>query len=543
MMGSRLTAIAYPMVVLYLGGSPVVAGLAVFAATAPSLLCYAPAGALVDRWDPRKTMLASEIGRGLAIGAIAWMVATRQATIRLVIMLAVAEEILEVFAMLAERRYTRALVSKKQIRSALVSIEARTHVIVLFGRAIGGALFAVEPFLPFLVDLLSFGASVSSLLAIGKRQKALLKRRKQKKGKSRHRQRVHLMREVNSGLRTVWRDPYIRDASLVAMGMTLVSQALIILFLAQAHSHHLSPMVIGGVLAASGLGGLGGAFASQRLRLPGGWAKAQPAIWAVMLAVLALSGPWRVPCTAIAMMVLGWSGAMANVELDTHIMRSVRPTKLARVTSIDMLLTFLACSFGPVLGGRLSGFAGGQGDESGPAVWVLCGLSVCCALYAFRSRRALMPNGRAVRIGPVLHVLWAWLPRSSRQVWSATAGWGRWVARRPAAAWARWATAARWAAGRLQGLKGLTSGCLRALQAMGQAVDGALAASPGPGPSETDVPGSAVAVAASAQPAAQVASGRSSQLVGPASVRVRAAGKSQVERASALCPARDLALR
>jgi len=278
MMGSALTAIAYPMVVLYLGGSPVIAGLAVFAATAPSLLCYAPAGALVDRWDPRKTMLISEIGRGVAIGAIAWMVATRQATIWLVIMLAVVEEILEVFAMLAERRYTRALVNDKQIRSALVSIEARTHVIVLFGRAVGGALFAVEPFLPFLVDLLSFGASVSSLLALGKRQQAPVKRRK-KKGKSRRRQRVHLMREVNNGLRTVWRDPYIRDASLVAMGMTLISQALIILFLAQAYSHHLSPMVIGGVLAASGLGGLGGAFASQRLRLPGGWAKAQPAIW------------------------------------------------------------------------------------------------------------------------------------------------------------------------------------------------------------------------------------------------------------------------
>lgn len=468
MMGSRLTAIAYPMVVLYLGGSPVVAGLAVFAATAPSLLCYAPAGALVDRWDPRKTMLASEIGRGVAIGAIAWMVATRQATIWLVIMLAVVEEILEVFAMLAERRYTRVLVSNQQIRSALVSIEARTHVIVLFGRAVGGALFAVEPFLPFLVDLLSFGASVSSLLAIGKKQQASLKRRKQKKGKSRRRQRAHLMREVNKGLRTVWRDPYIRDASLVAMGMTLISQALIILFLAQAHSHHLSPMVIGGVLAASGLGGLGGAFASQRLRLPGGWAKAQPAVWAVMLAVLALSGSWRVPCTAIAMMVLGWSGAMANVELDTHIMRSVRRTQLARVTSIDMLLTFIACSLGPVLGGRLSGFAGGGGGESERAVWWLFALSVGWAIFAFRSPQALMPNGRTITAGRAVHVSRAWLLRFFRLV-----------------------------------------------RAAGRSVE-AWTASPGHDPSGTDAPASAV-VSAAAQPAAPMAEGRPPQLVGASS--------------------------
>jgi MFS family permease len=64
MLGSRTTTIAYPVLVLHLSCSPLAAGLAVSAATAPSILVYMPAGALVDRWDARRTMLVSEPGRG-----------------------------------------------------------------------------------------------------------------------------------------------------------------------------------------------------------------------------------------------------------------------------------------------------------------------------------------------------------------------------------------------------------------------------------------------------------------------------------------------
>jgi hypothetical protein len=70
MLGSRVSTIAYPMLVLHLTGSPVYAGFAVFAAAAPSILVYIPAGALVDRWDPWQTMMVSEIGRGLAIAGV-----------------------------------------------------------------------------------------------------------------------------------------------------------------------------------------------------------------------------------------------------------------------------------------------------------------------------------------------------------------------------------------------------------------------------------------------------------------------------------------
>jgi len=63
MLGTRMSNIALPMLALYLTGSPVAAGWTAFAATAPSFLVYMPAGALVDRWHPRRVMLISEFGR------------------------------------------------------------------------------------------------------------------------------------------------------------------------------------------------------------------------------------------------------------------------------------------------------------------------------------------------------------------------------------------------------------------------------------------------------------------------------------------------
>ena len=50
-LGSRASAIAYPLLVLALTGSPADAGLVGFTATIPYLLWQLPAGALVDRWN------------------------------------------------------------------------------------------------------------------------------------------------------------------------------------------------------------------------------------------------------------------------------------------------------------------------------------------------------------------------------------------------------------------------------------------------------------------------------------------------------------
>lgn len=397
MLGSRLTTIAYPLLILAWHGSPVVAGLAVCAANAPSVLVYIPAGVLVDRWpDPRRTLIVAEILRGAAIAAIICVLVLNWRCIPLVILIAIFEESFEVFALLAERRYVQALVEPDQASAAQVGMEARTHVVVLAGRALGGLLFGWAQALPFIADLVSFGVSVLSVTGIkrGERQTASSARAawlnfRRLLGlwadgpdlRSLWKEIEDLWEEMRTGGNALFKDAFAFHASLFSAGMTLVSQALIIVFLASAHDKHVSSVVIGSVLAASGVGGLLGAMASQRSARP--WNKSplkfQPLIWTVMLFILAALGWLMVPVMAVVMAVLGLAGAMGNVELDTYLLVKVPRGKLARVTSIEMLLDFLAGSLGPALGGLLIESGGTEFS-----IWVLLTLSALIAIPALR---------------------------------------------------------------------------------------------------------------------------------------------------------------
>src|SRR5204863_5346880 len=69
--GTRVTAVAFPLLVLAQTHSPAKAGLVGFAQTLPYMLFYLPAGALVDRWDRRRTMIVADAGRTLALRSLA----------------------------------------------------------------------------------------------------------------------------------------------------------------------------------------------------------------------------------------------------------------------------------------------------------------------------------------------------------------------------------------------------------------------------------------------------------------------------------------
>ena len=392
MLGSRLTTIAYPLLILAWNGSPVVAGLAVCAANAPSVLVYIPAGALVDRWsDPRRTLIVAEILRGAAIAVIICVLLLKWKCIPFVIGVAIFEESFEVFALLAERRYVRALVEPAQASAAQVGMEARSHVVVLAGRALGGLLFGVAQCLPFIADFVSFGISVLSVAGIRREERQAASSPRAAWPNLRALRDLwadwpNLGKEVRAGWSELLEDSFAFRASLFSACMTLVSQALIIVFLASAHNKHVSSVVIGSVLATSGFGGVFGAIVSRRNGRP--WNKSplefQPLIWTIMLFILAVSGWLMIWVMAVVMAVLGLVGAMGNVELDSYLFVKVPKEKLARVTSIEMLLDFLAGVLGPALGGLLI--------ESGGTEISICVLLAVSAIFAILALQLRVPS-------------------------------------------------------------------------------------------------------------------------------------------------------
>lgn len=339
--------IAYPMMALCLTHSAFAAGWVAFAATAPSLFVYMPAGALVDRWDPRRAMLLCELGRGIAIGTVVIALMLSALSIPLLISLAIVEETLEVFSTLAERRYVWSLLEPCDTGSSQVPIEARAHAVVLAGRPFGGFLFGITPILPFLADALSFLASVGTLVSI--RNSGALAERIRRAPKRRVRS------DIKDGVHWLLHHRYARAAMILSAGATLVGQALIMAFLATAHAQHLPSIQIGTVLAASGMGGLIGTVIASRLTPPtrASLLQVQMLAWTVAIAILALSGGRSPACMALAMGTLGVTGALGNIESGNYILRHVEESMLARITSIRQLWTFGACAFGPVFGGLL----------------------------------------------------------------------------------------------------------------------------------------------------------------------------------------------
>src|SRR6202165_6333045 len=68
--GTRVSQLAFPLLVLALTHSPAQAGLIAALRGLPYALFILPAGALIDRWDRKRVMILSDTGRALALGSI-----------------------------------------------------------------------------------------------------------------------------------------------------------------------------------------------------------------------------------------------------------------------------------------------------------------------------------------------------------------------------------------------------------------------------------------------------------------------------------------
>lgn len=349
MLGTRISTLAFPMLVLGIKNSPLMAGLVAFAALVPGVLLYMPAGVIVDRRDPRRVMLVSEISRGAVatLVVIALVIYRQHISIVFLLVAMLAEEVLEIFSTLADRRYLNRLMEQdsfSEISSRHASAEARTHAAALAGRPIVPLLFEFGPFLPFLADAISFVASVGSLLWIRpaeEPQKAEWPTFKQ------------LTSGIGDGIGEVKNDRRIWLTSLLMAMTSLVSQALILIFLVEAHSNKFSALRIGIVLGASGVGGAVGSFWSATL-LPSirkYWLPMQMGVWLIVFLVLATTRNNVVSVSAGAMFFMSVTGAIGNVESRSYLTENIADDMIGKVSGISCTMAIGACALGPAVGG------------------------------------------------------------------------------------------------------------------------------------------------------------------------------------------------
>jgi predicted MFS family arabinose efflux permease len=258
----------------------------------------------------------------------------------------VVEEILEIFSTLADRRYINCLVDRGNVSHAQACIEVRTHTVVLAGRPVGLFLFSLGPIFPFITDAASFVISMASILSIKSKIVAFRSTPVQPP-------RRRFRDDVSDGFRWLRGDKYALITAALMAGTTLIAQALVMIFLAEAHAKQLSAFAIGVVLAASGVGGALGSVCARWLSPSARslWLQIQMCAWCLALALLAISGERSFYWIAAAMAILGFTGAIGNIEFGTYLVENAGGRMLARVTSIGQMLAIGAAALGPVIGG------------------------------------------------------------------------------------------------------------------------------------------------------------------------------------------------
>ena len=357
--GTRVTSVAYPLLVLLLTGSPALAGVVGFAQTLPFLLLYLPGGAWVDRWDRRRTMVVCEVGRMVALGSIAvTAVVGRVHSITIAQLAAVAfvEGSLFVLFDLAEGAALPRLVPAGQLPTAVAWNQARTQGADLVGQPLGGLLFAIAPALPFAVDSVSYLVSGGAVAAIRTRLQG-------ERAATADRLRIR----IAQGVRFVRRSAFLREMVVIVGWMNLVFNGTFLVLIVRAQRLGGSPGQIGLMLAAYGLGGILGAIAAPTLqrRLPGRVVLITIAwLWTALGIALAFAP--SLVWLAVLVFVLNLFGAPYNVVIGARLYQLVPEEIFGRVRSVGRIVAWGTIPIGTLLGGLLADRLG-----AGPALLVL----------------------------------------------------------------------------------------------------------------------------------------------------------------------------
>lgn len=260
--GSRATQIAYPLLALSLTGSAARAGVVGFANTLPFLIWFLPAGALVDRWNRKRVMLACDVFRFAAVGSIAGALVMDQMTLTHLIAVAFLEGSCLVFFELAEAAALPHIVPERQLTSAVAQNEARQQAADLTGQPIGGALFELGRSFPFVFDGLSYLVSFFTLLAIEPDFQDGTAGEPDRSGRP---GKPSILGEIGEGLRFLFRQPFLRTCSGLAAVLNFTLSALVLAVVVRLQELGHGGATTGLVLAAFSVGALLGVAAAPTI--------------------------------------------------------------------------------------------------------------------------------------------------------------------------------------------------------------------------------------------------------------------------------------
>jgi MFS family permease len=344
--GDSLIPVALAFAVLRIGGGATGLGIVLAAFTIGRASFVVVGGVWADRLPRRAVMITADLVRFSTQATTAALLIGHSAHVwQLAALQAVAGAAGGFFAP-ASTALVPQTVSGPRLQEANALLSLTQSATNIFGPAASGAIVAAAgPGWVFVIDAGSFLVSAGFLAAL--RVEAHVRPAAQR-----------FWRDLAEGWQEVRRHRWLTAGFLgfalgnVGIGMYLVLGPLV------AREHLGGAQAWGLILTSGAVGGVLGGFLVYRFR-PRHPVAAAFAVWSVGAApALALVPPLPVAAIMAASAVLSIVVIVGNTLWETALQQEVRPDRLARVGSIDWLLSLCLMPAGQALAGPLSGSLG-----------------------------------------------------------------------------------------------------------------------------------------------------------------------------------------
>ncbi|MEU7766794.1 MFS transporter [Nocardia sp. NPDC049190] len=347
--GSAGVAVALPLVMFDMTGSPLAAGLSTSALFIPKLF-ELPAGYIADFFDRRRTMLISQaVGLGAAATATGMILFDMP---NLALGLTTAT-LIEATAATVHLRIFQTAVrdfladGERERGNRLANVSGSLGNIS--GQLFGPMLLGVGNSMPFAANALSYG----SFFAILRKMRDSFPARAPKAPES-------FLRAIGEGARALWQENFLRDYTAITVVNNAAWAILQVRTAFVLHEAGSPGWVIGAVSSASGVGAISSLF------LPG-WidkvkiAALYPAVLAGTAGFYTLQALTDNPAL-IASGALGGSFIIQtmNNRISTYQMQVFHGDLMGRATSVKSLFQGLGPAAGGLVGGAVVGAYGGD---------------------------------------------------------------------------------------------------------------------------------------------------------------------------------------
>lgn len=344
-LGSSLTLLAVPLVVLHLTGSPADLGAAAAAEYLPYLLFGLPLGAYVDRWPRAATLLIVDALQSVVVLSIPLLATLGHLELGWIFLMAFVSSTLTIVHSSAEFALVPSLVAADDLVKANGRLSAAYSAATVSGPLIGVALFTfLDPVRMLWIDAATYLVAAVSLRYV---YRHVVER--PRGGPSRT-----IRADIRIGLQFVFGNPVLRTISLVMLATNLLVGSVVekqIVTLAERRFAAGNDRVAL-LFAVAGLGAVSFSLAAARVgRVLGVSRTILAALFGGSLCIGAVGVlPWY------AAVVVVWGigaglGALFSVNVNSLRQRLAPPEMLGRVMTVAAVLAWSARPLGSLAGG------------------------------------------------------------------------------------------------------------------------------------------------------------------------------------------------